>query len=295
MKEAHLRDFMAVVEQGGVRAAARKQGLTQAAVSRNLLALEQDCGSALLIRSNHGIELTESGRILLRRARAADTELKKAREEMEALSGRTRGGVSIGLSPAVEALLMSQAIDRFRERFPETLVRVTGGPAAITASGLREGRLDFIIGSANKNTGLAAERLLSVDLAIVGRKGHPMSGSTSLADLISCEWIIGVPVNADKAQLAEIFASEGLAAPTIAVQRDSSGVIHLLAKTDRLALVTRPSVQLYCDCGLLEFIPVRKKLPTIVMSVVTVEGRPLTLPAQHLANEFRRLARAWRR
>lgn len=148
MKEAHLRDFIAVVDEGGVRAAARKLGISQAAVSHNIHALEKACGNALLIRGNHGVELTEFGAILLRRARAADAELRKAKEEMAALSGRRRGGVAVGLSPPVETTLTSAALTRFHRRFSDALVRVTSGPGVTTAIALREGRLDFTIGSA---------------------------------------------------------------------------------------------------------------------------------------------------
>ena len=86
MRDARLRDFIAVVDAGGVRAAARVLGSTQSGVSRNLAALEAELGVSLLQRSNHGIELTEFGRLLLRRARIVDAELRKAAEEISTLS-----------------------------------------------------------------------------------------------------------------------------------------------------------------------------------------------------------------
>jgi hypothetical protein len=40
MREAHLRDFIAVIETGSVRAAAKRLNLTQGAISRNLTTLD---------------------------------------------------------------------------------------------------------------------------------------------------------------------------------------------------------------------------------------------------------------
>ena len=293
MKEAHLRDFMAVVTHGGIRAAARQLGLTQAAVSRNLLALEKETGAALLLRSSRGVELTDFGRILLRGARAAAAELKRAQQDMEALSGERRGWVSIGVPPAIEALYLSIAIDRFRARFPHVLVRVTGGPAQ---SGLREGRLDFILGSAEPggDDGLAKERWMLTELAVAARKGHPLAAATSMAELVNAEWVVGIPAGMPQAEIEPIFAAAGLPRPRIGVQRDSLNVVHLLAASDRVALVARDSLDLYCNAGLLQILPIAQDIPAVPLYFITVSGRDLTAPAKALAGEFKKLIRARR-
>ena len=66
MREAQLRDFIADADLGSVRGAARRLKLSQGAISKNLL--------ALLLWSAHGVEPTEYGKVLLRRARLADAE-----------------------------------------------------------------------------------------------------------------------------------------------------------------------------------------------------------------------------
>lgn len=297
MKEAHLRDFTAVVAHGGIRAAARQLGLTQAAVSRNLLALEKECGAPLLLRSSRGVELTDFGRILLRGARAAASELKRAREDMEALSGERRGWVSIGVPPAIEALYLSTAIDRFRARFPHVLVRVTGGPAQSTLPGLREGRLDFILGSAEAggDDGLTKERWMVTELAVVARKGHPLAGASSMADLVDAEWVVGIPAGMPQAEIEPIFAAAGLPRPRIGVQRDSLNVVHLLATSDRVALVAKDSVDLYCTAGIVQILPITEEIPAVPLYLITVSGRDLTIPAKSLASEFKELIRARQR
>ena len=50
MKLNTLRDFLAVAERGGVRAAARHLGLAQPAITRSIHELEKELGVALFER-----------------------------------------------------------------------------------------------------------------------------------------------------------------------------------------------------------------------------------------------------
>jgi DNA-binding transcriptional LysR family regulator len=299
MKEAHLRDFIAVVETGSVRAAARKVGLTQAAVSKNLTALERAFGVPLLVRSSHGVETTEYGRVLLRRARLADGELRKAEEEISALSGSHQGIVSVGLSSTAEWLLASRAIEKFRAVRRDALVSIQGGTAVTMTGLLREGRLDFaIVPAAPKLVGedLRADRLLSTEMVIVARKGHPKAHATGLAELAECEWILGARPGDIEPAIVSAFTQAKLPLPRFAVQRDSfSALIFLLMRTDYVAITSWPPVQPFCEAGLLSVIPIEVKLAAMVQYLITSAQRPMTPNARLLADEFRRAARSHRR
>ncbi len=54
--------FVSVVEEGSLASAARKVGISSAAVSKQLTKIEKDLGVQLLIRSTRHLELTETGR-----------------------------------------------------------------------------------------------------------------------------------------------------------------------------------------------------------------------------------------
>src|SRR5262245_28896923 len=97
MTLSQIRDFIAVVESGGIRAAARKLGVSQPAITRSVRSLEAELRARLLRRTPTGVVPTQPGRALFARARAAQAELRKAEEEVDQL-GQTAGSVAFGRS-----------------------------------------------------------------------------------------------------------------------------------------------------------------------------------------------------
>src|SRR5258706_6503307 len=95
MRLKQIRDFVAVVESGGIRAAARKLGVSQPAITKSVRSLEGELHTRFLQRSSKGIVPTPSGRAFFARARVAHAELLKAEEE--ALQGAGRGPRSVAL------------------------------------------------------------------------------------------------------------------------------------------------------------------------------------------------------
>ena len=91
MKLNQLRDFIAVVEHGSLRLAAAQLGLTAAALSKSLSALEEELHVQLLVRHSRGITLTPFGHTFLARARRIASEAQKATEEMAQLRGEREG------------------------------------------------------------------------------------------------------------------------------------------------------------------------------------------------------------
>ena len=109
MKLHHLRNVVAVVERGSLRAGAKHLGLAQPAVSRSIKELEQELGLVLFERNKFGMTLTRAGEVFVRRARAIQAEFARTLEEMEHLKGEDRGMITVGCSSAA---LISVVPDR---------------------------------------------------------------------------------------------------------------------------------------------------------------------------------------
>ncbi|MGO4840056.1 LysR family transcriptional regulator, partial [Rhizobiaceae sp. 2RAB30] len=82
MKFGHLMALVASVESGGIRAGARRLGVSQATVTRSLKELELEVGVPLIVRSSRGIRLTTHGEIVYDRASTMANQMARLSNEI---------------------------------------------------------------------------------------------------------------------------------------------------------------------------------------------------------------------
>jgi DNA-binding transcriptional LysR family regulator len=181
MRLSQVRDFVAVMECGGIRAAARKLGVSQPAITRSVRRLEAKLHTRLLQRTPTGVVPTQSGRAFLARARAAQAELRKAEEEADQL-GQSVGSVAFGVGPTA-GIIVPEANTRFRQLFPKTRVRIAEGLPLMLLPLVRDETLDFAIcrrAVVKPDSALAFRPLFRNDFVVVARRGHPLEKARSL-------------------------------------------------------------------------------------------------------------------
>ena len=192
MKLSHLRDVMVVAEFGSLRAAGRHLGIAQPAITRAIREIEQELGVTLFERHAKGVKLTTMGQAFLRRAEAVQSELRRAREEIEQLKGRTTGQVSVAVSPAVSIAVMPPAVGYFRKRYPDALLRVSENLFQPVETDILDGKIDFYVGpldSSITSTQLAVEKLFDNQRVVIARKGHALIGADAATVLKEGQWI----------------------------------------------------------------------------------------------------------
>ncbi len=137
-----LRAFVATAEAGTLSAAARKLGLTQPTLSRQVAALEESLGVTLFERLGKSLVLTDTGTDLLEHAR-----LMKEAAEMLALgaSGRAQeieGVVSISASDGMATYILPDIVSRIRAEEPRLVIEIVASNAL---SGLKRREADIAI------------------------------------------------------------------------------------------------------------------------------------------------------
>src|SRR5689334_2705408 len=100
-----MRSFVAVVEAGGVRAAAVQIGRTSSAVSMTLKQLENDIGAPLL-EGERKSNLTDVGRAVLEEARAVIAHYDRACAAITTFAGDFVGRCDIASVPSVAVTLL---------------------------------------------------------------------------------------------------------------------------------------------------------------------------------------------
>ena len=124
-----LKAFLETAETGSLSAAARKLGLTQPTLSRQVAAIEQRMGVSLFERVGKAMALTATGLDLLEHARA----MGAAAEALGlAASGRSQavgGVVSVSATDAVAAHLLPPLVRQLREKEPGITIEVISSNA----------------------------------------------------------------------------------------------------------------------------------------------------------------------
>ncbi|MEK8026550.1 LysR substrate-binding domain-containing protein [Pseudaquabacterium rugosum] len=288
MKLSQLRDLVAVVEHGGLRAAARQAGAAQPLLTRSIRALEHELGHPLFDRSARGMTLTPAGTAFYRRIQAVMRDLQRAEDALRQAHGEDSGEVVAGLSIMPHVGMLPRALPAFRQRWPAVRLRLIEGLLPALEPGLREGRLDFYLGASPQQApggGLVVRERFHNRRTVVARRGHPLAGARRLADLADQDWATtSVDYRADD-DLAALFERQGLPAPHVVLQAGSAlSLMVALARTDLLAMLPQQWAGFELTAGALVTIPLDDDLPAPDIVLVHRADLPLTPAAEHLVD-----------
>jgi LysR family transcriptional regulator, cyn operon transcriptional activator len=146
MKLAHLRMFVAAVDNGGIAHAAARLNLTQSAASRQIMSLEAELGIRLFDRVGRRIRLTAEGEDLLRRCRRVLAELEAIDERALSLkSGQVAGALRIGATPQIIENLLADFLMQYRRENPGVDVHIVEEGGARLPHRLGRGDVHFAI------------------------------------------------------------------------------------------------------------------------------------------------------
>jgi DNA-binding transcriptional LysR family regulator len=95
----HLRQFVAVAEEGHITRAAERLGMQQPPLSQRIKAIETELDVQLFRRKARGVELTEAGRVFFDRARATIAQYDGAFEATRSAARGEQGRLCVGVMP----------------------------------------------------------------------------------------------------------------------------------------------------------------------------------------------------
>ena len=119
MELRHLRYFVAVAEELNFGRAARRLGIAQPPLSRQIRALESELAARLFARSKRQVRLTDAGRVLLEEARTALGHTERAAERVRRAGRGEAGCLAVAFAPAAELALVPRLVAPFMRRHRE--------------------------------------------------------------------------------------------------------------------------------------------------------------------------------
>ena len=97
MNTARLYEFLVLAKVLNYSKAAKALYISQSVLSRHMQELEKEFGCALLVRSTHGVTLTEAGRVLANDGGALIKKCESALSHLREQKGPAQGKVRVGM------------------------------------------------------------------------------------------------------------------------------------------------------------------------------------------------------
>ncbi len=289
MKLHQFEALVAVVEHGGIRAAARALNVSQAAVTKSMRLLEDEAGTPLLIRRTRGVALTEAGLRLLSRARMITRQVALAREDLRQANGADAGTLRVGITPFLNFTALGEAFSWFRQRYRNVELQLIEGLMMRVLPRLRDGTLDIAAVAADvgeiKGDEFIARRLLRAPQRIVVRAGHPVLADPNARALTALEWVLTQPIaSASQTRVEAMFALAGVAAPTRVVVCETLAAMTILRHSDAVSIFPAPLLGHPETRGIVAIDNAPLHPSDIELLLLTQPDVPLTPAAEHFAH-----------
>jgi DNA-binding transcriptional LysR family regulator len=179
----HLRYFVAVAEELHFTRAATRLGIQQPPLSLQIRQLEEELGTKLFRRLTRGVELTESGALLLEEAHRILNQVERTKTDVQSLARGTTGHIRMGFGGATYFQpLVSHVIRAFRERYPRVILTPEQSVTAKLLAGLRRNEVDiaFIRPPIDDTEGLNIDLLVEEPFVVVLPSSHPAAANSSV-------------------------------------------------------------------------------------------------------------------
>ena len=145
MEIKHLQSFLMVAREGNISKAAAMLHITQPALSRQLLQLEEETGTQLFQRKAHKITLTEKGQLLCRRAEEILKLVEKTKTDVTDNGEKVAGEITIGCGELYSSRLLAEVLHAFRQKYPQVIINLHTGSAEDVERYLDEGLFDAAV------------------------------------------------------------------------------------------------------------------------------------------------------
>lgn len=143
INEKQIHYLLTVAEERNITAAARKLYISQPALSRLILDLEQHIGTPLFIRNRGSLIPTQAGEVYLRGCREVLSISRSVSKKISDLRNNNSGRIILGITPLTGEFLLSFIMDAFEDAFPHIELVLIEEKMMILQEMIKTGKADI--------------------------------------------------------------------------------------------------------------------------------------------------------
>lgn len=281
-----LRIFLEVAERGHVTRAAEALGMSQSAASAAIATLEACYQTKLFDRVGRGIQLTETGRIFLREARAVLDRAAMARSVLQDRAGLPAGPVAIAASQTIATYWLPRRLAAFHAANPRVRLNVVIRNTQEVESAVVEGEVNVgLVEGPTQHPALIRKQIDRDHIVLVIASDQPPLPVNALGrlDLRAINWVIREAGSGTRRGLEELAVREGLSLDDLnifLVLPSNEAVREAIVAGAGATIISRHVVASAIAAGTLTEIPI--ELPLREYALVRHRDRHATLAQQAL-------------
>ena len=124
------RIFFEVAKQGNISKAAESLYISQPAISKTIVRLEDNLNVKLFKRNSRGVSLTEEGEVLFRHVQEAIHHIEEAENALQKMKDYHIGHLDIGASTTLCRYILLPYLKKFMEEFPNIQINLKNQDSA---------------------------------------------------------------------------------------------------------------------------------------------------------------------
>jgi DNA-binding transcriptional LysR family regulator len=228
-----LEILQAIAETGSFTACGRKLHVSQSAISRQILLLEEELGEPLFLRVGRQVRMTPAAESLVQLGQRVFLDV---RETVGAITDRTRelrGTLRLSGGMTVCLYVFPPLLKHLRRVHPHLDVRLTVATAGRSVQEIRGGRVDAgLLTLPVAESDLVTVPVLREELLVVTTPTHPLARRRKVAarDLNGQPFVLFEVGSATRKVIDQFFATEKIE-PTIVMDTENVEIIKAMVKT----------------------------------------------------------------
>lgn len=257
----HLRNMLAVMEEGSLGKAAERLHISQPALTKSIQRLEEQLGVRLFERTARGMQATFYAESLRGYAQATCVGMTQAIKEITALRNGTEGVLTVAGPPLIASELLTDVLVRLSAERPNLQIRIVSQNQELFTS-LLAGKFDLVVAmlySEMPQVGLAKEWMFDDHLVLVMRPDHPAAKlrNPRAQELLAYKWAFAESATWHRRRLELYFEEAGLALPRSSIEsRDPAVLKSIIMQSDHIGAISKLGVQREVSLGLLKTIDI---------------------------------------
>nr|WP_272949983.1 LysR family transcriptional regulator [Sinorhizobium meliloti] len=239
-----MRYLVAISECGNLRLASARLNITQPALTKCIMRMEDETGTKLFQRKGRLIVPTSVGNVLIRRARSIIQSIDETQREIHDYVNGSRGHARLGVVATITEFLMPDILTDLTRSSPNVTLKLTIGMTDFLFDNLRRDELDVVISPVYESEEFDCLPIMKDQVVIVASRHHPLAGKPpSLEELKKYKWILPQSSVGLRVWLERAFERLSLPPPQVQVEINSLPLMpKLIAQTELLSFTSRQNL-----------------------------------------------------